>query len=161
MKCMKRFFFFSLLVLLLGSLLVLAGCSSASSSKISVDHGTSIQLFKSTSCGCCDVYTSYLTKFSTTPLEVTLVENTAPIKEKYNVPVALRSCHTTIIGEYFIEGHMPVEAINKLLAEKPDILGIALPGMPSGAPGMPGSKTGPFVIYAVQKDGSYSEFMKM
>ena len=156
---MKRFFFFSLLVLLLGSLLVLAGCSNAK--KLSVDSGTSVQLFKSTSCGCCDVYSTYLDQVSDTPLEVTLVDDTASIKEKYNVPAALRSCHTTIIGEYFIEGHMPVEAINKLLAEKPDILGIALPGMPSGAPGMPGSKTGPFVIYAVHKDGSSSEFMKM
>ena len=56
---------------------------------------------------------------------------------------------------------MPVEAINKMLSEKPDIAGIALPGMPLGSPGMTGSKQGEFVIYAVNHDGSYYEFMRV
>jgi hypothetical protein len=80
------------------------------------------------------------------------------IKEKYHIPDELHSCHTTVVGNYFIEGHVPMEAINKLLNEKPDIDGIALPGMPIGTPGMPGPKEAPFVIYQV-KDSVYSEFM--
>ena len=81
------------------------------------------------------------------------------IKERYGVPRNLESCHTEIIGGYFVEGHMPIEAIEKLLSERPDIRGIALPGMPSGSPGMPGPKTEPWTIYAVNKDGSVGEFM--
>ena len=58
------------------------------------------------------------------------------------------------IGGYFVEGHVPVEAIEKLLTEKPDIAGIAMQGMPLGSPGMPGDKVMPFIIFAVHKDGS-------
>jgi len=73
---------------------------------------------------------------------------------KKDVPLNLRTCHTTMVGDYFVEGHVPYEAIEKLLEEKPDIAGIALPGMPSGAPGMTGFKSGPFVIYSVNHDGN-------
>ena len=63
-----------------------------------------------------------------------------------------------IIGKYFIEGHVPLEAVNKLLIEQPNIDGIALPGMPIGTPGMPGDKDEPYVIYQL-KDGKSSVFM--
>ena len=62
------------------------------------------------------------------------------------------------IGKYFIEGHVPLEAVNKLLKEQPDIDGIALPGMPIGTPGMPGKKEEPFVVYQLI-DGKFSIFM--
>ena len=73
----------------------------------------------------------------------------------------MQSCHTTTIGNYFVEGHIPIEAIEKLMTEKPNIKGIAMPGMPSGSPGMPGAKQGPFIIYAIGNDGSVGEFMRM
>ena len=73
----------------------------------------------------------------------------------------MESCHTVVIGDYFIEGHIPLEAVEKLLVEKPDIKGIAMPGMPSGSPGMPGAKKGDFVIYAVNNDGTTEEFMRI
>ena len=73
----------------------------------------------------------------------------------------MESCHTTVIGEYFVEGHVPVEAIEKLLAEKPDVAGIGMPGMPSGSPGMPGAKQGQFIIYSINKDGTINEFMRI
>lgn len=72
----------------------------------------------------------------------------------------MQSCHTTVIGGYYIEGHVPVEAIKRLLEEKPQIDGIALPGMPAGSPGMSGSKEGPFVIYSIS-GGQTSEFMRI
>ena len=70
----------------------------------------------------------------------------------------MQSCHTAILGKYFIEGHVPLEAINKLLKERPDIDGIALPGMPIGTPGMPGEKEETFIIYQLV-DGKSSVFM--
>ena len=89
------------------------------------------------------------------------MQDMVPIKEQNKIPTELQSCHTSIIGGYFVEGHIPVEAINKLMQEKPNIAGIGMPGMPSGSPGMPGSKTGDFVITAVNKDGSMYEFMRI
>lgn len=58
------------------------------------------------------------------------------VKSEHRVPVDGQSCHTTVLGDYVIEGHVPVEAIEKLFAERPDIDGIAVPGMPTNAPGM-------------------------
>lgn len=125
-------------------------------------YGGKITVYKSMSCGCCSVYASYLQKKG---VDVNLPEisdeKLTGLKEQFSIPSALRSCHTTLVGDYFIEGHIPLEAIQKLLDEKPDIKGIAMPGMPSGSPGMPGAKTGPFVIYAVAKDGSSYEFMRI
>ena len=86
------------------------------------------------------------------------MENLYTIKQKYTNPIEKQSCHTTIIDKYFIEGHVPIEAINKLLKEQPDIDGIALPGMPIGTPGMPGDKEEPYVIYQLI-DGKFSVFM--
>ncbi|MBD1135253.1 hypothetical protein IDH21_02505 [Pelagibacterales bacterium SAG-MED47] len=80
------------------------------------------------------------------------------IKQKFNIPLEMQSCHTTIMDKYFIEGHVPLEAINRLLKEQPDIDGIALPGMPIGTPGMPGDKDEPYVIYQLI-DGKFSVFM--
>ncbi len=89
-----------------------------------------------------------------------LTDDTSGIKEQFSVPEEMQSCHTTVMGEYYIEGHVPVEAIRRLLEERPSIDGIALPGMPSGSPGMTGSKEGPFVIYAIS-GGQVSEFMRI
>ena len=80
------------------------------------------------------------------------------VKDEFDIPEDMRSCHTSIIGEYYVEGHVPVEAIWKLLREQPEIDGIALPGMPDGSPGMRGKKEQPFIIYSVA-DGRVEEFV--
>ena len=117
-----------------------------------------ITIYKSMNCGCCGVYSDYMRR----DFDVAIVNTEDPsIKDSNGVPAEMRSCHTTIIGDYFVEGHIPVEAIKKLMEEKPDIKGIAMPGMPSGSPGMPGAKKGQFIIYQVNNDGSYSEFMRL
>ena len=120
-----------------------------------------VQLYKSMQCGCCGVYVNYLKNAVGDRIQVTDVTNIAETKNQYHIPKDMESCHTTVIGDYVIEGHVPIEAINKLLSEKPNIVGIAMPGMPSGSPGMPGSKSGDFVIYAIHKDSSTSEFMRI
>ena len=116
-----------------------------------------VEVFKTPSCGCCYGYVLFLEeeKFE---VKQTDMRSLHTIKQKYNIPVEMQSCHTTIIGKYFIEGHVPFEAVNKLLKEQPDIDGIALPGMPIGTPGMPGDKDEPYVIYQL-KDGKSSVFM--
>jgi hypothetical protein len=111
-----------------------------------------VTVFKSPSCGCCENYATYLKRQGFT-INMVEIDDMNQIKEKYHVSPALGSCHTSLVGNYIVEGHVPVEAINKLLAEKPAIAGIAMPGMPSGSPGMPGGKEEPFVIYSFDKTG--------
>ena len=91
--------------------------------------------YRSASCGCCKKWVNHLRDNG---LEVVdnIVENISEIKQQYNVPNNLRSCHSAKIGNYTIEGHVPIESINKLFKEKPIISGIAVPGMPHGSPGM-------------------------
>ncbi|MBC8500769.1 MAG: hypothetical protein ISS25_00130 [Nanoarchaeota archaeon] len=120
-----------------------------------------MKIFKSMYCGCCGLYVDYVKKKTDLKVEIIEIDEVTPKKDEYKIPDNLRSCHTAVIGNYFVEGHIPVEAIFKLMAEQPDIAGIAMPGMPSGSPGMPGSKTEPFVIYVVNKDGTSYEFMKL
>jgi hypothetical protein len=82
------------------------------------------------------------------------------IKKKYNVPKSLESCHTAIIGDYIVEGHIPSKVIDKLLTEKPDVDAIGMAGMPSGSPGMPGPKNETWKIYSV-KGGKISLYEKL
>ncbi len=116
-----------------------------------------VTVFQSPDCECCGNYQAILRQAGFR-VETRYVQDMSPIKEQFQIPRDMQSCHTAVIGEYFVEGHVPIEAVDKLLAEKPDIGGIALPGMPSGAPGMPGSQQEPFVIFALS-DGEPSPFM--
>ena len=116
-----------------------------------------VEVFKTPSCGCCYGYVLFLEKEKFN-VKQTDMRSLHSIKQKYNIPLEMQSCHTTIVGRYFIEGHVPLEAVNKLLKEQPDIDGIALPGMPIGTPGMPGKKEEPYVIYQLI-DGKFSKFM--
>jgi len=122
-----------------------------------LDPNKTITVYASPDCDCCHDYIPYLVDNGYLVNEVSVQDINAP-KVEYGVPKAAWSCHTSAIGKYFIEGHVPVEAIAKLLAEKPNIDGIALPGMPSGAPGMNGEKTAPLEIVAI-KDGVITPFM--
>lgn len=117
-------------------------------------------IYKSSSCGCCGNYIPYL-EGKGFDLKINVMENVNPIKEQYGIPNDMRSCHTIILGNYFIEGHVPIEAINKLLSEQPDIDGITLPNMPAGSPGMPGTKAGDFIIYSIKDNNVIGEFMRI
>lgn len=116
-------------------------------------------LYKSPTCSCCLGHAGYLNGKGF-DVETVVERDITSVKQKYNIPNNMQSCHTAVIGDYFVEGHMPVEAIEKLLSEKPDIDGISLPNMPAGSPGMPGVKKGDFVIYSL-KDGESEEFMRI
>ncbi|MBU2612584.1 MAG: hypothetical protein KKB62_02575 [Nanoarchaeota archaeon] len=118
-------------------------------------------LYKSSTCGCCEVYSQYFKGKGNSEIEIVTVLDNRRVMDEYNIPGFLESCHTTVVGNYFVEGHIPLEAIEKLLTENPNIAGIGMPGMPSGSPGMPGPKSGDFVIYGVNYDGSTFEFMRI
>jgi hypothetical protein len=109
-------------------------------------------LYKNPQCSCCEGYAQYLEK-NGFKVDVKPTNDLAEISQKAGVPGDLEGCHTMFVGGYVVDGHVPVDVIRKLLAEKPAIAGITLPGMPSGSPGMTGPKTETWTIYAVTKDG--------
>jgi len=88
-------------------------------------------------------------------LKVEDMNNLSPIKMQYGVPGQLQSCHTAIVDGYVIEGHVPVKEIERLLAERPPITGLAVPGMPAGSPGMEtaGGAPEPYEVLAFYPDG--------
>jgi hypothetical protein len=110
-------------------------------------------MYKQPYCGCCDGHADHL-RANGFKVAVTQTEDLSRIKKKYGVPQELEGCHTTVVGGYVVEGHVPATIIRKLLKERPPIRGISLPGMPDGSPGMSGAKTGPFVIYGFSAKGS-------
>ena len=111
-----------------------------------------ITVYKSPSCGCCGNYAAYLKGKDFAP-DIVERWDTEAVKAEFGVPMELESCHTSVVDGYVVEGHIPTEVIRKLLEEKPDIAGIALAGMPSGSPGMPGAKIGAFEIHKLTADG--------
>jgi len=111
---------------------------------------TAATLYKDPQCSCCSTYADYLRVHG---FEVTVIETSDlwSVKQEYGVPDDLSSCHTMTVGGYVVEGHVPISAIERLLAEKPEIKGIALPGMPQGSPGMSGEKSAPFEIFIIKE----------
>ncbi len=114
-------------------------------------------IFKNPQCGCCETYGAYLRNHGY-EVKVVATHDLPLIQERQGVPAGLEGCHTTLIGGYFVDGHVPIETFDRLLAERPDINGITLPGMPTGSPGMGGPKTEPFTIYAVATGGRTSVY---
>ena len=126
--------------LLLGSVVVGSGgvfAWSVLGSTPPAKAGT-ITVWKSPTCGCCGEWVTYM-RGKGYQVSVNDVADPDAIKVKFGVPAALYSCHTAKIDDYLIEGHVPEGAIAKLLAERPSLKGIALPGMPEGSPGMNGT----------------------
>lgn len=113
---------------------------------------TTATLYKNPQCSCCESYASYLGDHGF-DVKVIPSNDLELINQQHGVPTALDGCHTTVTAGYVVIGHIPVEVVQRLLKEKPDITGISLPGMPSGTPGMDGPKQGPLTIYAFGKSG--------
>ena len=114
-------------------------------------------IFKNPQCGCCETYGSYL-QSNGYEVKIVATHDLPLIQERQGVPAGLEGCHTTLIGGYFVDGHVPIETFDRLLAERPDIDGITLPGMPTGSPGMGGPKAEPFTIHAVAAGGRNSVY---
>jgi len=115
-----------------------------------------ITVWKSSTCGCCGGWVAYM-RGKGYEVAVNNVADPNVIKERFNIPGALYSCHTAQIGNYLIEGHVPEKAVAKLLAERPALKGIALPGMPDGSPGMDGAP-GIYRIVGFTETGRISSF---
>jgi hypothetical protein len=118
-------------------------------------------VYKSPTCGCCGTWIEHLRAAGFT-VEVEDVDDLVAVKTRLGVPAEMGSCHTAVIGDYLVEGHVPAEDIQRLLAEAPDAAGLAVPGMPVGSPGMevPGQTPQPYEVIAFGRDGSRSVYAR-
>ena len=109
-------------------------------------------MYKNPSCSCCETYAAYLEQ-NGFKVELKPTNDLAQVSAGLGVPAQLQGCHSVVIGDYVVDGFVPVDLIKKMLADRPEITGIAMAGMPMGSPGMGGEKTESWTIYAFTKDG--------
>jgi hypothetical protein len=118
---------------------------------------TAVTVYKTPTCGCCGKWVEHMQSqgFACT---VTNQPDLSEVKTKHGVPANLQSCHTSLVGGYVIEGHVPAEDIKRLLREKPAIVGLAAPGMPAASPGMDVAGSPGFDVISFDKSGQQKVF---
>ena len=132
----------------------------ASSTMIAYAAPATLQVWKDLNCGCCKDWIAHLEKngFATTVIE----QGNSAARARLGMPQKFGSCHTALVQGYVIEGHVPVADIQRLLKEKPKALGLSVPGMPIGSPGMDGPAYGgrrdAYQVLLIQRDGSNTVF---
>lgn len=149
---------------------LLTGCSAAdaegsgeraaearsTASGVVAQNAPLVTLYKNPTCECCADWGKHMEAngFRVDTKETGFDLN--QIKAEHGVSPDLASCHTAVVGDYVLEGHVPADVVQKLLTERPQIRGLAVPGMPPGVPGMPdpGPNRAPYQILAIQPDGS-------
>ncbi|MGH8469858.1 MAG: DUF411 domain-containing protein [Gammaproteobacteria bacterium] len=116
-----------------------------------------ITVYKSAQCGCCKEWVEHMREngFEVKALDV---GNLDEIKRKHAVPGYLAACHTSTAGGYVVEGHVPADAVKRLLSERPKVTGIAVPGMPMGSPGMEGNRKDAYEIISFGSAGETKVF---
>lgn len=121
---------------------------------------TGIHVYKSPACGCCVKWVDHLRAAG---FEVTVedVSDVNAVKAELGVPGDLGSCHTAVVGDYVVEGHVPAATLQAFLDESPDVKGLAVPGMPVGSPGMEGPNARPYDVLAFDEAGNRGVFERI
>lgn len=148
----------------LGAVLAVAGLFlyaqlQASPARVAAGDLPVVTVYKSPTCGCCSKWVDHL-RANGFEVKTTDMPDVQPMKQRFGVPADLASCHTAVVGGYVIEGHVPAEDVKRLLAERPDVTGLAVPGMPIGSPGMEveGRAPQPYDVIAFTKQGKRTVF---
>jgi hypothetical protein len=118
-----------------------------------------ITVYKTSTCGCCNKWIQHLKDrgFNAVAKDMELSE-LRQLKARYKIPPAMQSCHTGIIENYVIEGHIPAADVQRFLKERPKGIGLAVPGMPIGSPGMEGASTEAYSVLLLDSAGRTSVF---
>ena len=111
-----------------------------------------VTVYKDPACECCGRWVDHLRRNGFTVVVNTVAEMN-PVKRRAGIPETLESCHTAEVGGYAVEGHVPAKEIKRMLSERPAIRGLAVPGMPSSAPGMDSPEREPFTVIAFDAGG--------
>jgi hypothetical protein len=134
-----------------------APSATSAPSANSAASSVSIKVYKTPTCGCCKAWVGHLEEAGF-KVEVVDMPDLSAVKTKYGVKPELQACHTAVVGNYTIEGHVPADLIVKMLNEKPAIAGLAVPGMPSGSPGMEGGMKESYDVLSFDKTGHTSVY---
>ena len=134
--------------------LTLAGVIVAAQAKL-----PTVVVYKTPTCGCCSKWIEHL-QAAGFKVETQHRDDLSGIRQQQKVPPTVTSCHTALVGSYVVEGHVPAADVKKLLAEKPSVKGIAVPGMPAGSPGMESPNPQKYDTLAFTEDGKTSVFAK-
>lgn len=119
---------------------------------------TAMTVYRSPTCGCCGKWIEHVKQHQFIVKDV-ISDDMDAIKKQHGVPSELSSCHTAIVDGYVIEGHVPAADIRKLLQTKPNVIGLAAPGMPMGSPGMEmGGRKDDYQVVSFDKNGHYAVF---
>lgn len=123
------------------------------------DSAPTITVYKSPTCGCCNAWVDHLREngFRVAATNTNALDS---IKRRHGVEAGHASCHTAIVGSYVVEGHVPAADIRRLLAERPAVTGLAVPGMPAGSPGMEGPYKESYEVLAFTRGGRTTVFAK-
>ncbi|HET7219340.1 MAG TPA: DUF411 domain-containing protein [Vicinamibacterales bacterium] len=148
-----------LLVLSASAPLVAQTAPSAKKPAATAAKAVTATVYLTPTCGCCGKWVEHL-EAAKIVVKREVTTNLDAVPARTRVPSQLRSCHTAVIGDYLVEGHVPVDVIQKMLKERPKIAGIAVPGMPTGSPGMEGPNPRPYSIVAFRADGTTFEFAR-
>lgn len=116
-----------------------------------------VTVYKDASCGCCKDWVKHMQSSGFTVTAIDKPDMDA-VKDHYGVPSGVRSCHTALVAEYVVEGHVPAADVDRLLREQPKVAGLAVPGMVTGSPGMEGLMSRAYVVISFQKTGATTPF---
>lgn len=124
-----------------------------------VNAAEAINVYKSPSCGCCGKWVEHLQRAGFT-VRTHEVDDVSAMRAKLGMPAQYGACHTAKVGAYLVEGHVPAEDVKRLLAEKPKAIGLAVPGMPAGSPGMEGPPPVAYESLLVLGEGSSRSYAR-
>lgn len=117
-----------------------------------------VEVFRSPYCGCCGAWVAHMTSAGF-PVKVTMVNDTTAARKRLGMPDSFGSCHTATVAGYVVEGHVPADEVKKLLAARPNAIGLAVPSMPPGSPGMEvGTRTDPYQVLLIDRSGRASVY---
>ena len=117
------------------------------------EAGDSMVVYKDPNCGCCHAWADAMKKAGFS-VKTEDVSDITVVKDRYKIPGNLRDCHTAVVAGYYLEGHVPLVAVTRLLKEKPDLAGLSVPGMPVGSLGMGDNPRATYDVIAIAKDGT-------
>ena len=120
---------------------------------------TDITVYKSPTCGCCSQWIAHL-ESSGFRVEAINLTDLSAVKREHGIRPAFTSCHTAVVDGYVIEGHVPARDIQRLLTDRPDVAGLAVPGMPVGSPGMDGPNPQPYNVLTFDAEGNTSVYAR-
>ncbi len=139
------------------SAFALLGLMSAHTNHAAAAKPIAIKVYKTPQCGCCKGWVKHLQE-NGFQVETFDMPDLSSVKQKYGVAPALQACHTAVVNGYVVEGHVPADVIMKLLKEHPAVAGVAVPGMPSGSPGMEGALKQKYDVYTFDRAGHAKVF---